>query len=126
MKPIDPDQQPFKMVFDDKLTHFLSATRSGDLEPRDGTVLLAIMRHTNWRTSKANITITALARELGQKDASNVSRSVSRLKTLKMVAAGVDRRSGERFLMLNPYLCCKSSKPDVQRALYGQFRELLD
>lgn len=127
MKPTDQDQpEPFHMVFDDKLAQFMFALRIGDLEPRDGAVLLAIIRHTNWRTGRADITITALAQELGQKDASNVTRSIARLQRQYLVAKGSCRRSNQRFLMLNPYLCCGSNKADRQRDLYGQFKALFE
>lgn len=112
-------------LFNDMLDQLLHASVAGEVKPADAMVLLAIMRHTNWRTGKAPVTIAALALSMGQ-TRPHVSYAIARLKRQSLVATGVDRRSRERFLMLNPYLCCKSSKPDVQRALYGQFRELLD
>lgn len=131
MKHIDHDQaqgqaELFHMVFDDKLDQFLYATKVGELEPRDGTVLLAIIRHTNFRTSRAEVSITDLAKELGQRDASNVTRSIGRLQRQWLVVKGITRTPPRRFLMLNPYLCCGSNKPDRQRELYGQFKALFE
>ncbi len=55
------------VVFDDRLDLLLHASAAGEVKPADAMVLLAIMRHTNWRTGKAPVTIAALATELGQK-----------------------------------------------------------
>lgn len=126
MKPTDHDQpQSFHMVFNDKLDQLLFAAANGEVQDRDAMVLLAIIRHTNWLTGKAPVTIAALAESIGRKRP-NVSSSVARLKRQFLVATGVDTRSRQRFLMLNPYLCCRSSREDKQRELYGQFVELLE
>ena len=85
MKPTSLSLDPFVMLYHEELDRVFLHAQRREIKPMDGLTLLAVLRHLNWKTGKAEITSDELGDVLGT-DARNIRSSLTRLKKLKLVA----------------------------------------
>jgi Tfp pilus assembly protein PilX len=125
MKPRDNGNENFVMVFPEGLyEQAVLAVKNKQLQPRDLAVLVAILGNVNWRSGQAQITPNGLAEQLGVQP-SNCRMSVSRLRKNMLISRIVNRRSGESYYLVNPYLASVGG-PKHRGHLWAQFQASLE
>lgn len=125
MKPRENGQENFVMVFPDELCSKAAAgLKAKSLQPRDVAILYLIHGYMNWRSGRAHITPSGLARDTGMLE-SNVRASIGRLRKELLISRVVDRYSGEAYYLINPHLAAVGG---AQRRghLWQQFQESLE
>lgn len=93
-----------------------------DLLPRDGSVLLALMAHTDTFSGRIRVTATRLAGDLQLQD-SDIRSSLARLKRCHLLRQIRDRNTGERYYRLNPWMVQSSSKGGLLAVAMKEFEE---
>lgn len=91
------------------------------LRPRDAGVLLAFMRHTDTRTNRIHVTADQLALDL-QANPSEIRSAIGRLKREHLLRLVVERATGRRYYLLNPWVV-QSGKPPAIGMAMKQFQE---
>ena len=102
----------------------LTALRERRLQPRDGTTLLALVQHLEWRSGRVYATpaqLAAAARfEIGQ-----MHHSLRRLRLQGFLAKGIDRKSGRPFWCFSPALVATRGRRCRERQ-WAQFMEAME
>ena len=118
------EQERFVMIHQTSdLESVLAAVARRDLEPRDLAVFVGLIANMD-RVGKVRSTSTALAQQLGV-DPSLVGKSVTRLRRQMMVAKVYDRKTGETYFLLNPYIASVGG-PQRRGHLWAQFKAALE
>lgn len=79
------------------------------LKPRDLAVLLFILRFYNVRAGRCFVTIAHLSKVTGISD-SMIRTSMATLKKELLLTTHVDRRTGAKSFMINPYVFSSGSR----------------
>ncbi len=102
----------------------LAAIRERRLQPRDGTTVLALVQHLEWRSGRVYASpaeLAAAARfEIGQ-----MHHSLRRLRLEGFLARGIDQQSGRPFWCFCPALVATRGRRWRERQ-WVQFTEALD
>lgn len=96
-----------------------AAVARKSLLPMDGFVFWGLVHHMD-RFGKVRITTNALAELLGFNPQAT-SRSITRLRRQMMVAKVYDRKTGEHYFLLNPYVASVGG-PQRRGHLWAQFQ----
>lgn len=116
--------QDFVLCYLDEMKKFLPAFKERRLRPRDAAVLFTLLCFHNPKTGLCHVSVTHLAETLDS-HLSDVSSSISRLKKTLLVTTYVDKVSGQRSFLVNPYLFASGGKK--KRAfLRVKFTELIN
>lgn len=87
----------------------LEAIRDRRLQPRDGTTLLALLMHLDWRSGRCYASTAELAAavrfEIGQ-----MQHSLKRLRVEGLVARGVDQKTRRHFWCISPLVASTGGK----------------
>lgn len=94
------------------------------LELRDAAVFLVLLNYVNWRSGKARVSASYIAERLNVKLPVAVS-AISRLRKENLVRRVVDRRTGESYFLINPYLASVGG-PQRRGHLWQQFQDSLE
>lgn len=125
MKPRQSGSENFVMVFPEELCEKAAAAlKTKTLQPRDVAILYLIHGYVNWRSGRAHITPSGLARDTGMLE-SNIRTSIARLRKELLISRVVDRYTGESYYLINPYLASVGS-PQRRGHLIQQFQESLE
>jgi len=102
----------------------LTAIRERRLQPRDGTTVMALLQHLDWRSGRCYATPAELA-EAARFDPDQMRHSLRRLRLEGLVARGVDQRTRRPFWCFSPALAATGGK---HRRLqqWIQFNEALE
>ena len=102
----------------------LRSIRERRLQPRDGTTVLALVQHLEWRSGRVYATpaeLAAAARfEIGQ-----MHHSLRRLRLEGLVARGIDQKSGRPFWCFCPALVATRGRRWRERQ-WIQFTEAME
>ena len=102
----------------------LTAIRERRLQPRDGTTVLALVQHLDWRSGRCYATPAELA-EAARFDADQMRHSLRRLRLEGLVARGVDQKTRRPFWCFHPAVAATGGKHRrLQQRL--QFTEALE
>ena len=82
--------------------NYFSYIKERKLQPRDFTVLFALMSLCDAKTGKIRFTAKVLSEEIGFNPTA-FSASLKRLKT-NFVIASICESSGDKYYLINPYL----------------------
>jgi DNA-binding transcriptional ArsR family regulator len=85
MKPTAYKLDPFVMLYHEELDKVFHHAQRRELKPMDGLTLLAVLRHLNWKSGKAEVTSEQLGEQLGT-EPRVIRSSLARLKKLRLVA----------------------------------------
>lgn len=96
-------QQKFVKLHLDELDHLFHLLSFKNIQPRDVCVLLAYVSFTDQRTGRCRVTAEKIAGKLGI-PTSNVYPAVKRLRDAQLLVRGIDKRTGEKIHLVNPYL----------------------
>lgn len=100
--PGDRDDKFVKLFFNE-LDIVFAQLRFKNIQPRDCVVLLAHVSLTDHRTGRCRATAERIS-ELLDVQPSNVYISVKRLREAQLMVRSVDKRTGEKIYLINPYL----------------------
>lgn len=81
----------------------LTAIRERRLQPRDGTTVLALVQHLDWRSGRVYATPAQLA-AAARFDIGQMHHSLRRLRLEGFLARGIDQKSGRIFWCFCPGL----------------------
>lgn len=112
----------FRLVHSEGMAMVFSALRARRLQPRDSAVLLRLIDCTDYKTGRVHLSAGQMAEDLGFQR-THVSASISRLKRELLLAVKWDKATGNRYLLMNPYLT--SASADIQRRQWAQFQAAL-
>ncbi len=102
----------------------LRSIRERRLQPRDGTTVLALVQHLEWRSGRVYATPAELATaarfEIGQ-----MHHSLKRLRLEGFLARGIDQKSGRPFWCFCPALVATRGRRWRERQ-WVQFTEALE
>lgn len=116
--------QDFVLCYLDEMKKFLPAFREKKLRPRDAAILFALFCFHNPKTGLCHVSVAHLAETIGSR-VTDISSGLSRLKKALLVTTYINRVSGERSFLLNPYLFASGGKK--KRAfLRVKFMELIN
>ena len=91
------------------------------LRPRDAGVMLALMKHTDVRTGRIHVTAEQIAFDL-QANPSEIRSAMARLKKELLLRLIVEKGTGKRYYLLNPWVVQSGSGPAIGLAM-KQFQE---
>lgn len=124
MKPRENGDEDFVMVHQRDLDSTIALLGQRRLELRDAAVFLVLVNYVNWRSGKAKVTTSYIAERLNVKLPVAVS-AITRLRKEGLVRRVVDRRTGEAYFLINPYLASVGG-PQRRGHLWHQFDESLE
>jgi predicted transcriptional regulator len=124
MKPRENGDEDFVMVHQRDLDSTIALLGQRRLELRDAAVFLVLINYVNWRSGKAHVTTRYIAERLNVKLPVAVS-AVTRLRKEGLVRRVVDRRTGEAYFLINPYLASVGG-PKRRGHLWQQFEDSLE
>ena len=87
----------------------LTAIRERRLQPRDGTTVLALLQHLDWRSGRCYATPAELA-EAARFEIGQMHHSLKRLRLEGLVARGVDQKTRRPFWCFCPALAATGGK----------------
>ena len=87
----------------------LTAIRERRLQPRDGTTVLALLQHLDWRSGRCYASPAELAKA-ARFDPDQMRHSLRRLRLEGLVARGVDQRTRRPFWCFSPALAATGGK----------------
>ena len=102
----------------------LAAIRERRLQPRDGTTVLALLMHLNWKSGRVYATPAELA-AAARFDPDQMHHSLRRLRLQGFLAKGIDRKSGRPFWCFCPALAVTGGRHRRQQQ-WAQFTEALE
>jgi len=102
----------------------LTAIRERRLQPRDGTTVLALVQHLEWRSGRVYATPAELA-EAARFDPDQMRHSLRRLRLEGLVARGIDQKSGRPFWCFCPALVATRGRRWRERQ-WIQFSQALE
>lgn len=118
------EQERFVMLHQNTdVESLFAAVARKDLQPMDPAVLWALMHHMD-RLGRVRITTNALAELLGF-SVSACSRSLTRLRRQALLAKVYDRKSGEIYYLVNPFVASVGG-PQRRGHLWAQFKAALE
>ena len=79
------------------------------LELRDAAVLYALEAYCSWRCGRIRVTPKRLSQRLSMQE-KHVISSLTRLRTMGLLAKGMDKHTGEWFYLLDPCLLSVGTK----------------
>jgi hypothetical protein len=124
MKSRDDGDEGFVMVHQRDLDSTIALLGERRLELRDAAVFLVLLNYVNWRSGRSHVSVTYIAERLNVKLPVAVS-AISRLRKENLIAKVVDRKTGERYFLINPFLASVGG-PQRRGHLWSQFEESLD
>lgn len=101
----------------------LAAVSRRDLEPRDLAVLVGLIANMD-RMGKVRSTSAAIAACLGVSP-SLAGKSITRLRQQSIIAKVYDRKTGETYFLVNPYVASIGG-PQRRGHLWAQFKAALE
>jgi hypothetical protein len=84
-----------------EMQKYIPYMRDRTLQRRDIALLFTLASHVNTKTGRIKISIEHIAEELEVKS-SDIRTSLSRLKKVLLIASYSDKKTGEKFYLLNP------------------------
>lgn len=81
----------------------LHALRERRLQPRDGTTLLALVQHVQWRSGRVYASTAELAASVAF-EPGQMAHSLKRLRLEGFIARGVDRETSRPYWCFDPKL----------------------
>ena len=102
----------------------LTAIRERRLQPRDGSTVLALVQHLEWRSGRVYATPAQLA-AAARFDPDQMRHSLRRLRLQGFLAKGIDQKSGRPFWCLSPALVATRGRRCRERQ-WAQFMEAME
>lgn len=99
----DADRQGFVICYLNQLEKLVDLIKDRTLRPRDAGLLFALLTFYNPRTGLCHVSATHLAEVMGVR-LSEISSGISRLKKNLIAATYVDKVSGQKSILLNPFM----------------------
>ena len=109
----------FVMLYHEELDRVLHHAERRDLKPGDTLTFLAIVRHMNWRSGKAEITSEQIGKLTGT-DPKLVRTALARLKKFRLVA--YMREGTTYFYSLHPSLM-RPAREDCRNLTVMRWKE---
>lgn len=107
----------------DELHFLLKLIAFKNIEHRDLAVFLAYVSLTEPRSGRCRATALKVAEDLNVTP-STVHRSLKRLREANLIVRYLDKRTGERVLLINPYLLSAGS-PQQRGLLIKSYSEAM-
>jgi len=124
MKPRENGDENFVMVHQRDLDSTIALLGERKLELRDAAVFLVLLNYVNWRSGRAHVSTRFIAERLQVKLPVAVS-AITRLRKENLVRRIVDRRTGETYFLINPFLASVGG-PSRRGHLWQQFEDTVD
>ena len=124
MKPRENGDENFVMVHQRDLDSTIALLGERKLELRDAAVFLVLLNYVNWRSGRAHVSTRFIAERLQVKLPVAVS-AITRLRKENLVRRVVDRRTGEAYFLINPFLASVGG-PSRRGHIWQQFEDSLD
>lgn len=99
----DEDGQGFILLYKSGVENLTKMVTEGKLLNRDIIVLLTYIHHADWRNGRCRLTAQKAAEIIGYKVAT-LQGSVKRLKKANLLVPIRDSKTGERLLIVSPYI----------------------
>jgi len=99
----DKDGQGFILLYKSGVTSLTKMVTEGKLLNRDIRVLLVYIHHVDWRNGRCRLTVQKAAEIIGYKVAT-LQTCVKRLKKVGLLVPIKDSKTGERLLIVSPYI----------------------
>ena len=118
------DQEDFVMVHRQGQEALLSLLEQRKLLPRDLAVVMGLLPHLNWRSGRARVTASFLAKRLGMR-LPDISNSLKRLRDNLVISKVYEEETGETYFLFNPWYISAGS-PKRRGHAQRQFQESLE